>query len=174
MTASPWLSVGYVARAHGLKGSVVVKTFDPASTAVGEVDRLLLTPRTGAPREYEIEGLRDGPGGDLLLELEGVTTREGADAIVGATVSVHRDELEPPEEGEFFLGDLIGLEVETPDGRALGSIKEIWSSGPTPNLVIATPTGGEEFVPFAEEFVVRVDLPGRKIVLTPPVYEDDR
>ncbi len=174
MSSSDWLSVGYVSRAHGLKGSVIVKTFDPASTALGEVERLQLTPKAGAPRELEIDGLRDGPGGDLLLELVGVSSREAAEALVGSTISVHRDDLDPPAEGEFFLGDLIGLSASTPEGRALGTIADVWSSGPVPNLVIRDAAGNEELVPFAEEFVVKVDLPARKIVVIPPVYEEVR
>ena len=35
--SSPHLQVGYVAKAHGLRGEVTVRTFDPASTALFEV-----------------------------------------------------------------------------------------------------------------------------------------
>lgn len=168
---SEWLSVGYVSRAHGLKGALVVKTFDPASSALGEVDRVQLTPKGGAPAEHDLAHVREGPGGDLLLELEGLGSREAAEALVGSTVAVHRDELEPPEAGEFFQGDLVGLRAETRDGKALGVVAEVWSSGPVPNLVLRQGEH-EEMVPFAEDFVVKVDLEAGVIVLEPPVYDD--
>lgn len=168
MSPNPWLQVGYVSRAHGLKGSLVIKTFDPGSTALGEVERVQLTPKAGAPRVYELDGLREGPGGDLLLELDGVSSRDAADALVGSAIAVHRDELEAPEQGEFFQGDLIGLSARSPDGTALGTIVEVWSSGPVPNLVLDT----GDMIPFADDFVVKIDLAGGTIVLRPLEYDE--
>lgn len=168
--SSPWLKVGYVSRAHGLKGALIIKTFDPTSTAIGEVDRVQLTPKAGASKEFELETLRDGPGGDLLMELEGVHSREAAEALIGSTIAVHRDELDPPEEGEFFQGDLVGLAAVTPDGKPLGTVVEVWSSGPVPNLVIKQGEQ-EEMIPFAEDFVVKVDLEQKTIVLKPLEYD---
>lgn len=172
IASSPWLKVGYVSRAHGLKGALIIKTFDPTSTAIGEVDRVMLTPKEGAPREFELETLRDGPGGDLLMELEGVHTREAAEALIGCTIAVHRDEIDQPEAGEFFQGDLVGLVAVTPDGKPLGTVVEVWSSGPVPNLVLKQGEQ-EEMIPFAEDFVVKIDLEQRTIVLRPLEYAEE-
>lgn len=169
--SSDWLQVGYIARAHGLRGELGVKTFDPASTALGEVDRVQLTTKTGVVSLFSIETLRDAPRGDLLMTLEGVRSREAADALVGSTVAVHRDELEPPDEGEVFQGDLIGLEARTPEGRRLGVVSEIWSSGPVPNLVLKD-GDAEQMVPFADDFIVKIDLEARTIVLRPLEFEE--
>lgn len=166
-----WLDVGYVARAHGLKGTLIIKTFDPTSTALGEVDRVRLTPKEGPSTIREIDALRDGPGGDLLLDLATLTSRNEADALVGSTLAVHRDELDPPEPGEVFQGDLVGLAAFTRDGAPLGTVTAVWATGPVPNLVV-TRDGHEELVPFAEDFVLEVDLEGGRIVLAPPVYEE--
>lgn len=166
-----WLDVGYVARAHGLKGTLIVKTFDPGSTALGEVERVRVTPKDGAAAIREIEDLRDGPGGDLLLTLVALGSRNDAEALIGSTLAVHRDELDQPEAGEFFQGDLVGLSAFSREGAALGTITGVWSTGPVPNLVV-TLDGREELVPFAEDFVLEVDLDGGRIVLAPPVYEE--
>lgn len=168
---SEWLQVGYVARAHGLRGELGVKTFDPTSTALGEVERVQLTTRSGEVKTFALDDLRDAPKGDLLLTLAGVRSREAADALVGSTIAVHRDELEPPEEGEFFQGDLVGLEARTPEGRRLGIVAEVWSSGPVPNLVVKDGEA-EQMIPFADDFVVKVDLDARTIVLRPLEFEE--
>jgi 16S rRNA processing protein RimM len=166
-----WLGVGYVSRAHGLKGALVVKTFDPASTALGEVERVQLSPRSGPPFERALVDVREGPGGDLLLVLEGVAGRVEAEALVGAAVAVHRAELEPPEPGAVFQGDLVGLRAVTPDGRPLGVVHEVWSAGPVPNLVLRDGER-EEMVPFAEDFVRAIDLKAGTIVIEPPRFEE--
>jgi len=172
-SVNEWLKVGYVSRAHGLKGALVIKTFDPASSALGTVDRIQLTSKDGVASQFELSTVRDGPGGDVLIELDGLSRREAADALVGSTVFVHRDEVDAPEAGEFFQGDLVGLVASTEDGRPLGVVSEVWSSGPVPNLVL-THEGREEMIPFAEDFVVKVDLAARTIVLKPLVFDDTK
>ena len=84
---------------------------------------------------------------------------------------MRREDLEPPAEGEFFLGDLVGLEVFSIEGKRLGEISEIWSSGPVPNLVIVD-GDAEQMIPFAEEFISKVDLEAKRVTVTPPVYEE--
>ncbi|MBL8912632.1 MAG: 16S rRNA processing protein RimM [Archangium sp.] len=159
-----------MSRAHGLKGEVVLKTFDPSSTVLEEVERLVLITRGGKKREVTIQSVGESPGSDLLLTLKGVQQREYAAELVGATAHVYRDDLEQPADGEFFHGDLVGLEAFTPDGKRLGVVEEVWSTGPVPNLCIRD--GKEELlVPFAEEFVPKVDLAGKRVTIIPLTYE---
>jgi len=162
------LEVGYVARAHGLSGEVGVRTFDPASRALLEVERALLRLKDGSELELQIDSTREG-GKDLLVGFEGVEDRARADGLVGATVFVFREDLEPPGEDEVFLGDLVGLKAQSESGEPLGEVAEVWSSGEVPNLVIRAPGREELMVPFAADFVVSVDVAEGRIVIRPPV-----
>ncbi len=162
------LQFGYISRAHGLDGQVVVKTFDPASEVLFEIDRLKLKLKGGEEREYAIEEVAEAPGGDLRLNLEGIGSRVLAEKLVGSTVYAFREDLDEPEGGEFFQGDLVGLKALDEQGVALGSVDEVWNTGPVPNLVVRGGPGGELLVPFAEDFIVKVDLAARTIVLKVP------
>jgi 16S rRNA processing protein RimM len=164
---SPTLELGYVARVHGLRGELAVKTFDPDSEALLSVRRLVLRLRSGEERAVALEAAR--PAAEAtLVSLAGVTSRSDAEAFKGATVLVHREDLPPPAEGEWFQGDLVGLEARTPEGTSLGRVTEIWNTGPVPNLVIEG-TGPEPLVvPFVDEFVPEVDVPGGVLVVRPP------
>ncbi len=165
------LQIGYISRAHGLNGEVVLKTFDPQSTVLEEVERLVLTLRGGEERELALASVGEAPGSDLLLRFKKVSRRPEAEALVGSTVHVRREDVAPPAEGEFFHGDLVGLEAFAVDGRRLGVVAEVWSTGPVPNLCIRD--GEQELlVPFADEFVAAVDLPGKRITIVPPSYEE--
>ncbi len=161
------LVFGYVARAHGLKGEVAVHTHDPASEVLFDVERVVCRLRGGGEKELEVDEVREGPQGDLLVFFGGVTTREGAEALIGSTLLAHREDLDEPEPGEFFQGDLVGLEAKTPEGEALGTVVEIYAAGPVPNLVIRGGARGELMVPFAEDFVVEVKLAEKSIVVKP-------
>ncbi len=163
----PTLEVGYVARVHGLKGELAVRTFDPESEAISLVHRLVLRLRSGEERAVEVASARRATDTTLVC-LAGVTSRSAAEAFKGATVLVHREDLPPPAEGEWFQGDLVGLEARTPEGRALGRVTEVWNTGPVPNLVIEG-TGPEPLiVPFVDEFVPEVDVRAGVLVVRPP------
>lgn len=171
MTRRAHLELGYVARAHGLRGEVAIRSFDPASETLAAVERVLLRLRSGEEREVRLEDLRPTPKEDIVV-LEGVGSRTQAEALVGATVFVYREDLEPPAEGEFFQGDLVGLEAVDEAGNVLGTVEELWATGEVPNLVIRAKGRPELVVPFADEFVPSVDLAGQRIVIRPPEYLD--
>jgi 16S rRNA processing protein RimM len=163
---SATLVVGYVARAHGTKGEVAVRTFDPASEALDDVERLVLRSKDGKEREFEVTGCRPASK-ELLLTLDTVDDRPAAEALRGSTVLVYREDLEPPAEGEFFQGDLVGLRALSPQGTPLGRVEAVWNAGPVPTLVIRG-EAGELLVPFADDFVPVVDLEAGVIHVRPP------
>ncbi len=166
------LELGYVARAHGLRGELGVRTLDPASETLFEVERIFLRRRGGTDEEpHIIRDARATPQGVLLL-LEDVKSRNDAEALVGATVLVHREDLEPPAEGEYFQGDLIGMEAFDAEGRSLGRVAEIWETGPVPNLVIRQEGAEELVVPFVDDFVPEVDMTARRLVVRPPEFSE--
>ncbi|WP_163782364.1 ribosome maturation factor RimM [Myxococcus vastator] len=169
MTTHPLLELGYVSRAHGMRGEVAIRALDPASETLDTVDRIWVRTRAGVERELRLEALRPTPKENIVV-LEGVASRTDAEALVGSKVFVFREDLAPPAEGEFFQGDLVGLDAVDERGNALGRVEEIWATGEVPNLVIRASGREELVVPFADEFVPSVDLGARRIVIRPPEY----
>ncbi|MEW6433750.1 MAG: ribosome maturation factor RimM [Myxococcota bacterium] len=162
----PHLQFGYVSRAHGLKGEIVVRTFDPASTVLEEIDRVLLRTRAGEEREYALAAVREGPKGDLLVTLKGVRRREDSEPLTGSALFAFREDLEAPADDEIFQGDLVGLEAFSPEGERLGVVEELFAAGPVPNLVIRG--GGRELmVPLVADFVKEIDVAAGRVVVTP-------
>ena len=163
----PTLQVGYVARAHGLGGELAVRTFDPESLALSVVHRLVVRLRSGEEREVDVTRARRASDA-FLVTLRGIDSRSAAEPLRGATVLVHREDLPPPAEGEWFQGDLVGLEARPPDGAPLGRVTEIWNTGPVPNLVIEGTAPEPLVVPFVDDFVPEVDLDAGVLVVRPP------
>jgi 16S rRNA processing protein RimM len=162
---SSTLVVGYVSRAHGISGEIAVRMFDAGSDALDGAERLLLRSREGEEREFTVLAARPASK-EVLLTLASVVGRNAAEALRGSTVLVHREDLSPPSEGEYFQGDLVGLEAVSLEGQALGKVEEVWNAGPVPTLVIR---GGPEelLLPFADDFVTSVDLEKGVILVRP-------
>jgi 16S rRNA processing protein RimM len=131
------------------------------------VRRIVVRLRSGEERDMAVESARRASEA-TLVSLAGVTSRSAAEAFKGATVLVHREDLPPPAEGEWFQGDLVGLEARTPDGAPLGRVTEVWNTGPVPNLVIEGAGLEPLVVPFIDEFVPEVDVKAGVLVVRPP------
>ena len=161
--------VGEFGRAHGLKGEVRLKshTGDPQAIAAYRP----LTASNG--KTFSLKNVRPAPGGapDLLIAVvDGVTTREGAEALNRVELYVAREKLPPPdEEDEFLLADLIGLSVQNEAGDIIGTVVDVPNYGGGDLLEIApVPSGATAFLPFTKAFVPTVDVAGKRIIAAPP------
>ena len=113
---------------------------------------------------------RQTPKG-FLLDLEGIGDRSEAAALRGEELRLERRELDAPEEGEFYVGDLIGLIAKTDGGEVVGVVEETFETPAHEILVIRNkeePALRERYVPFTVEHVPELDLPAGLLVVRPP------
>ena len=105
----------------------------------------------------------------LLVCLEGVDDRNAAEALRGTLLTVAVEELAPPEDpDEFHDHQLIGLRAELADGQVVGVVGDVLH-GPAGELLVVSRDGLDDaLVPFVKDIVPTVDLPGARLVLTPP------
>jgi 16S rRNA processing protein RimM len=89
-----------------------------------------------------------------VLHLDGVATREAAEAIAGRYLEASP---KPLEAGTYFWDDLIGLRVEDPAGTHLGELLEIFRAGGNEVYRVVGP-GGERLVPALRSAVRDIDL----------------
>ena len=162
-----WVRIGFVKRAHGIQGEVEIETFDPQSEALskGILVRVGGEDASKARRVLAVRTTKDS----LLVRLEGVLTRNDAEAVRSKTIDVERTSLPKPEPGESYLVDLLGYAVETTDGRVVGELADMLEGGGPGLLVVVTPgTGKRTLVPAVPEIVLRFEHDRRTIVIDPP------
>ncbi len=161
--------MGEFGRAHGLKGEVRLKSHTGDPQAIAGYGPLI----AGNGRSISFKSVRQAPGGvpDLLIAVvDGVASREAAEALNRVQLYVEREKLPPPdEEDEFLLADLIGLSVETEAGEAIGTVVAVPNYGGGDLLEIAPAAKGPTaLLPFTKAFVPLVDIAGRRIVAAAP------
>ena len=116
--------------------------------------------------------IRDS-GNFVLLKLDGYPTRTEAELLRNELLQVPEDEAIPLEEGEYFLHQLLGLEVVTENGRSLGRLTNVLETGANNVFIIDRP-GGELLVPDIPDVVRDVDVAGGRVVIRPlPGLLDD-
>ena len=170
-------SVARVRRPHGVRGELAVEALTDEPDAILAPGRrvfqgtndggLWLDPRTGAPRELHITGLRPVKDG-WLLTLAEVGDRTEAERWNGRQLLAPVDELSEPHEGEVFAHELVGLTlVDAANGETLGEVIEFYDLPQGLLLEFRGPRGVHS-VPFVEEFVEAVDRASRRISVRLP------
>jgi 16S rRNA processing protein RimM len=160
------LVVGRVGKPQGVKGEVTVqvRTDDPDSRfAPGSV--LVTEPPERGPLTVE---RRRWQNGTLVVGFAGIGDRDAAEGLRNTTLQIDARTLPPSEDpDEFHDSELVGLVAELVDGTAVGSIAEVLHLPGGDVLVVRSPER-EVLVPFVRDMVPVVDVPGGRVVLTPP------
>jgi 16S rRNA processing protein RimM len=154
------VEIGGIARAHGIRGEVVIITHDPDSETLGIVERIFV-----GGVERKVVGARDTHRG-WLVQLEGVATRNDAEALRGAKIEVLRDELDLDPD-DVLLSDLIGCKVVLTDGTPWGEVAGI-ETGPGQDRLVIHDGGVERLVPLVDALVPKIDLDARVVTVDPP------
>ena len=157
--SDPRILLGVVGRPHGVRGLLHVHSYtaDPADLAaygalVDDAGRRW----TVAWRGEAVAELRDASG-------KPVVDRTAAEKLVNTRLYIDRDRLPEPEDDEFYLADLVGLDAFGADGSALGRVDAVHDYGAGTSLEIGT-----LLVPFTRACVPEVNIAGGRLVVVPP------
>jgi 16S rRNA processing protein RimM len=94
----------------------------------------------------------------LLLRFEGVDTREEVEVFRNRDVFVSVEDRPPLAEGEYYLHEIIGMQVVTEKGEMLGELSEMIETGATNVYVIRREGKAELLIPATDEVILAVDV----------------
>lgn len=165
MAADRMIAVGRVAGAFGVRGEVRITAFTQEPLALARFRELK---RQDGSAGLTLLSARDAKG-SIICRCAGIETKEQADALRGLRLFVPREALPAPDEDEFYLADLIGLAVVTPQGETLGSVKSVQDFGAGDILEITPAEGGPTwYLAFTREAVPEVDIASGKLIVIRP------
>ncbi|MCC7103753.1 MAG: 16S rRNA processing protein RimM [Chloroflexi bacterium] len=147
------IPVARVVRPHGLRGEVVCDLLTDFPERFARTTELHLR---GQREPLTVEASRL-EGDRVVLKLAGVASRELADALRGAELSVTEEMLVELPPGSYYWHQLVGLRVETEEGRPLGRLTEVLRTGAN-DVYVVRGEHGELLLPAIAEVVRGVDL----------------
>lgn len=157
--------VGRFGAPHGVRGEVRVQSFTQDPEAIGHYGPLA----AADGRKFTFKHLRHLKDNMLVARVEGVSDRTAAEALRHLDLYVSRAVLPPPDEEEFYVADLIGLDAVRDDGTMLGQVVDVPNYGGGDLIEIKPPGGGETLLfPFTKLVVPTIDMSARRIVVVPP------
>ncbi|PJF40965.1 MAG: 16S rRNA processing protein RimM, partial [Phototrophicales bacterium] len=102
-----------------------------------------------------------------LLTLEGIADRNEAETLRGMLVSVPLNEGAPLEEGEYYVIELLGMEVYTDIGRYIGVLEDIFETGANDVYIVRGTALGDVLIPDIPQVIHQIDFEQRRIIITP-------
>jgi 16S rRNA processing protein RimM len=163
--------VAQVGGAFGVRGEVRITTYTAEPQTVLKYRALMR--EDGSPGLTLLSG-RPAKAG-LVARTQEIATPEQADALRGLKLYVARDLLPPPDEDEFYLADLIGLEARDPAGAVIGKIASVQNFGADDLLEIKPQAGASWWLPFTREAAPEVNVAGGWVtVVRPAEIEGDQ
>jgi len=157
------ISIGYVSAAHGVKGEVRIVPLTDFPERFDRMDVLSLYLDGGLMRKLNVSRVRKHESkGELIIESD-VSDRNEAERLVGASVLIEPEDRVPLPTGSFWIDDLIGLSVVDKEGRVLGVVEDLLSTGGRELYEIRDENGKRHYVPAVEDFVKEIDLASGRI-----------
>jgi 16S rRNA processing protein RimM len=159
MRGEPRIEIGRIARAHGIRGEVVIATHDHDSELLRELKVLWI----GGVERQVLEARYTHRG--WLVQLDGTATRSDAEALRGQAVEVDRTALELDDD-DVLLDDLIGCRVVLVGGAPWGTIHAVHSG--MQDLLEIHDGELERLLPLVDAFVTGIDLEAGVVTVDPP------
>lgn len=155
--ASEFLTVGRIVKPRGIKGEVKMVVYTDVPEVLLDLDKIYLRQGGRSPWSVRLHDLRFHKGQALLL-LEGIADRNEAELLRGADVLIPKKWMPPLTEDEYYVHQILGLQVVTLEGECLGTIRDVLFTGANDVYVVRGKRYGEVLIPAIADVIREVDL----------------
>ncbi len=153
-----YLSLGKILRPHGIRGELRMQILTDYPERIPALKTVYLGRALKPPvSAYAVEGMRYHKGYGLL-KLKSIDTRNQAEELRQLLVMVDIENAVPLEKGELYFFQLIGLSIQTEDGKTLGKITEVLETGANDVYIVDSPEYGEILIPATDETIIEIDV----------------
>ena len=157
------LQVGVISSTHGVCGEVkVFPTTDDVKRFKKLKKVILDTGKEQLP--LEIEGVKFFKQ-FVILKFRGIDNINDIEKYKGKSLLVDRKDAVKLKKDEYFIADMIGMDVFTEDGELFGALKDVMETGANDVYIIEMSDGKEVLVPAIKQCILDVDIENRKMVI---------
>lgn len=151
--------IGKITSAVGLKGEVKVYNYSDSIEIYEE------TPQVYVGDELmDVISVRQQKN-MVVLRLSGFTDRDAAERARGREIFVTEADLPELPEGQFYVRDLIGMQVVTEEGEDLGEVTDVIQNTAQDLFEVELPEGRKVLIPKVDAFVRSIDGEARTVTV---------
>jgi 16S rRNA processing protein RimM len=159
------IPIGKIVGTHGIKGLLKVYSYSGNIQSLQSVETVFLKGKDGVHREYSVRSVAAHAGG-FIVGLGSFSDINQVLFMTGSEICLKRSQFPAPDEDEYYWRDLIGLAVHTDQGVELGTLVDIFETGSN-DIYVVRGTSKEYLIPAIADVISRIDIPGKKMVITP-------
>ncbi len=145
------MELGKIVNTFGLKGEV--KAY-PYVNYLNKVKKIYLN-----NTEMEIERARIQKS-TVIMKIKGIDIIEQAEALVGNIIEMEREDAPKLPKGTYYISDLLGFEVFTEEGKLLGKLDDIFTTGANDVYQV-----GKILLPAIKDVIKQIDTENKKIIV---------
>lgn len=156
-----YLQVGVISSTHGLRGEV--KVFPTTDSAERFRTLKKVTLDTGKEKlNWEIQSVRFFKQ-FVIVKFKGIDNINDIEKYKGKSLFVAREDAVELEEDEYYIGDLIGMDVYTEDGEKFGVLKDVMETGANEVYIINSEKHGEVLLPAIHDCILEIDVEEKRM-----------
>ena len=153
------LRVGVIANTHGIRGEVKVFPTTDEKERFKDLKKVILD-MGKEQKVLEIQSVRFFKN-LVILKFKGIDNINDIEMYKGKDLLVTREDAVPLEEGEYFIADLLDLDVYSDEDEKIGVLYDVMQTGANDVYVVKTEEGKEILLPAIDECILDIDQIGR-------------
>ena len=156
------LQVGVISSTHGIRGEVKVFPTTDDPLRFKKLKKVLLD--TGREQlELEVQSVKFFKQ-FVIVKFKGIDNINDIEKYKGKGLFVPREDAVPLDEDEYYIADLIGMEVFTEDGR-FGVVKDVMETGANEVYIVESDDHGEVLIHTIRQCVLDVNVEEKKMLV---------
>jgi 16S rRNA processing protein RimM len=157
------IAIGRVVKSVGLKGEVKLEPLSDLPRRFENLKSVWIGQSAASAMKIYVESVRTVQGFPYL-KLDGVSSKEDADALREQMVFANRESADTPEPGSYFIHDIVGMSVATTDGEPVGKVTDVLIL-PANDVWVVQREKREVLVPAVKEFIKEVDVARKQVTI---------
>ena len=160
------VAIGKIVRTWGIRGDLVIDLISGRQRKLSAFQELFAGMKSENLKEIILKSERFFKR-QIIARFKDVDSIEKAEAFVGSCLFVKADELDPLHEDEFYIDDLIGLDVILGDDRKIGTVRDVIETGGT-DILLVEEKGKEMLIPLTGTICREIDIIRGVVIIDPP------
>ena len=158
-----YFEIGQIVNTSGLKGVMKVKPFTDDITKFSNLKTIYVSIKKEL-KEFEIEQARFSKN-MVFLKLKGIDTVEQAEDYRNLYLKIKRNKDEKLEKDSYYIVDILGCKIITDEGKELGDIEDVFSTGSNDVYVVKDELGKQVLLPAIKDVIKKVDIKNKVITV---------
>ena len=157
------LEIGQIVNTFGIKGFVKVNPFVDDVLRFDDLKKVYIR-RNKEIKELQVEEVKYHKN-MVLVKFKGIDKVEDAELLRNFYLEVDRENAIELEEGEYFIADLLGMNVLTEENEQLGKLEDIFNAGSSDIYVVKSEDGKQILLPAISEVIKEINIEENKIIV---------